>query len=138
MMKNFHINFYNIICILTSALFAYLFFTLLFSTDSFIRDLGVQPCESSLIAGRRTSMFMLGISVLMFGSINLPNSRARQTICLAIGITMLGLACMGSYEFIRGSVNSSILTAVTIETLLGTSFIITFFINKIIKTKKQK
>lgn len=134
MIQKLHFSFFKILSILTSALFAYLFFTLLFNTDTFIRDLGVQSCESTLIAGRRTSIFMLGISVLMFGSINIPNSKARQVICLATGITMLGLACMGSYEYIRGSVNSSILTAITIESILGISFIIIFFINS--RTKK--
>jgi hypothetical protein len=133
MIKKLHLNFFKIVSIFTSVLFAYLFFTLLLNTDSFIRDLGVQPCESSLIAGRRSSIFMLGISVLMLGSINLPNSKARQVICLATGITMFGLACMGSYEFIRGTVNTSILTAITIETILGISFMIIFFINSMTK-----
>jgi hypothetical protein len=133
MIKKLHLNFFKIVSLLTFLLFAYLFFTLLFNSDSFIRGLGIQPCESSLFLGRRASIFMLGISVLMLGSINLPNSKARQVICLATGITMFGLACMGSYEFIRGTVNSSILTAITIETILGITFAIIFFINSMTK-----
>ena len=133
MIKKLNLNLFKIVSLLTSVLFAYLFFTLLFNSDSFIRGLGIQSCESSLFIGRRASIFMLGISILMLGSINLPNSKARQVICLATGITMFGLACMGSYEFIRGTVNSSILMAITIETILGISFGIIFFINRIVK-----
>ena len=82
---------------------------------------------------QRASIFMLGIAVLMIGSIPLPHSKARQIICLATGITMLGLACMGSVEFFKGTVNSSILTAIIVETIIGISFGILFFTNK--KTK---
>jgi hypothetical protein len=76
---------------------------------------------------------MMGISVLMFGSRNLPHSKARQIIFLATGIIMTGLACIGSYELIMNNVNSSILTAIFIETISGVSFIILFLINR--KTK---
>jgi len=72
-------------------------------------------------------MFMLGISVLMFGARNLPPSKARQIICMATGISMFGLSCMGSYEFIRGAVNSSIFIAIIIETILWISFGIILF-----------
>lgn len=67
-------------------------------------------------------MFMLGISVLMFGARDLPHSKARQIICMATGIIMFGLSCMGGYEFIREAVNSSIFIAIIIETILWISF----------------
>ena len=43
---------------------------------------------------------------------------------------MLGLACMGSYELIKGTVNSSMLVAISIETVLGVSFILTLVYSK--------
>jgi N-acetylmuramic acid 6-phosphate (MurNAc-6-P) etherase len=73
---------------------------------------------------------MLGISILAFCSRNLPYSKARQSICLSIGITFIGLACTGSYELIIGTVNYSILTAIGIEIILGFSFLIILFINR--------
>jgi hypothetical protein len=70
----------------------------------------------------------------MFCSKDFPPSKPRQVICLATGITMLGLACMGSYELIMSNVNSSILTAIIIETLLGACFGIVIYINRNIET----
>jgi hypothetical protein len=128
-MKKPILNLYKTVCLVNSVLFAFLFSRLLLNPDSFITGLGLQPCESAFILARRASIFMLGISVLMFGSRNLPHSKARQIICLATGITMSGLSCMGSYEFIRGTVNSSILTAIFIEAIIAISFGIIFFRN---------
>jgi len=115
-------RFFKIVTILTSALFAYLFILLLTNSGSFLKDIGLQSSIATFVLARRASIFMLGISVLMFGARNLPHSQARQIICLATGITMFGLSCMGSYEFIRGAVNSSIFIAIIIETILWISF----------------
>lgn len=127
-------NFFKIISVVTSLLFIYLFFQLFINSDAFVTGLGLHPSETVSILCRRTSMFMLGISLLMLGSINLQPSKARQNISLATGITMIGLACMGSFELIRGTVNTSMLTAITIETILGTSFLILFFKYRRVKT----
>jgi hypothetical protein len=70
---------------------------------------------------------MLGISILLFFSRTLPDSKARQFICLSTGITMIGLACTGIYEYFMGTVNLSIFIAITIETILGILFLIIFF-----------
>jgi len=115
-------SFYKIVCIATSVLFVYLFSQLFFLSDSFVRDLGLEPTISSQVLARRASMFMMGIAILMFTARNLPASKSRQIICLATGFTLFGLASMGTYEFIKGNVNSSILIAITIETVLWNSY----------------
>jgi hypothetical protein len=126
-------NFFKIVSIFTSVLFAYLFFTLLLNSESFLNGLGLQSSLASFFLARRASIFMLGISVLMFGSRNFPHSKARQIICFAISIMMFGFACTGSYEFIKGNVNSSILGSIIIEIILSISFGIIVFINRKIK-----
>jgi uncharacterized membrane protein len=113
---------YKIVSVATSILFIYLFVQLLFMPTSFIKDLGLQPSEAGSVLARRASMFMLGISALMFGTRNLPYSKTRQTICMATGITLFGLSCVGSYEYIKGTVNSSILIAIICETILWMCF----------------
>jgi uncharacterized membrane protein len=113
---------YKIVSVATSILFIYLFVQLLFMPTSFIKDLGLQPSEAGSVLARRASMFMLGISALMFGTRNLPYSKTRQTICMATGITLFGLSCVGSYEYIKGTVNSSILIAIICETILWVCF----------------
>lgn len=115
-------TFFKIISIATSLLFIYLFLQLFFMSDSFVKGLGLEPSIASLVLARRAAMFMLGVAVLMFASRNLPSSKVRQIICISTGITFLGLSCMGIYEFINGHVNSSIIIAITIETILWVSY----------------
>jgi len=129
-------KFYKIIALLTSALFAYLFIYLLTNSGSFLNGIGLQSSVATYVLARRASMFMLGISVLMLGSINLPPSKARQIICLSTAITMFGLACMGSMEFLNGNLNASIIPAIVIETSLGISFGIIFFKNRNAESKQ--
>ena len=115
-------KFFKIVSIATSVLFIYLTIQLLFMTNSFIKDLGLDPSEAASVLARRAAMFMLGISVLMFSSRNLSHSKARQFICIATGMTLFGLSFMGIYEFFRGTVNTSIFIAISIETILWVSF----------------
>jgi hypothetical protein len=99
-------------------------------SDSFVSDMGLQPSLTASVLARRAAMFMLGVSILMFASRNLINSKARQIICIATGATLFGLSFMGSYEFIRGTVNTSIFIAISIETVLWISFGIILFNNR--------
>jgi len=132
-MKKRTLNFYKIVSIATSLIFIYLFSELFFNSESFVLDIGLQPSETVSILCRRTSIFMLGLSILLFCSKNIQHSKARQFICLSTGITMIGLACSGSYELFRGTVNLSILQAIIIETTLGVSFLIIHFMNRKVK-----
>ncbi len=119
-----YINLFKVTSVTTSILFIYLTFQLLFMSDAFVSDLGQQPSEATSVLSHRVAMFMLGISVLMFGARNLPQSKARDVICFATGITLFGLSCMGWYEFTRGTVNSSIFIAIGIETILWILFMV--------------
>ena len=117
---------FKILCLATSALFIFLFLQLLLSPDAFVKDMGMQPSAATSVLARRASMFMLGISVLLFCSKNLSHSKAKQYISLSTGITMIGLACTGIYEHFMGTVNFSIFIAIIIETTLGISFLVIF------------
>lgn len=136
-MKKMKWDFFKILCVFTGVLFAYLFLTLFLNSRTFLIDLGLQPDEAAIILTRRASMFMLGISVLMIGSVNLPHSNARQIICLSTAISMLGLSIMGSYELAKGTVNSSILIAIIIETILWLSFGLLYIRNRKAKISQQ-
>lgn len=132
-MKNSKWGFYKILCLFTGVLFVYLFFTLFLNSKNFLIDLGLDASEAAIVLTRRAAMFMLGISVLMFGSFKLTHSHARQMICVATGVSMLGLSIMGAYELNKGTVNSSILVAIVIETILWLSFGFVFFKNRAVK-----
>lgn len=121
-------NMYKILSIFTSLLCLYLFYLLLFSASSFLQSLGVEETESAFFVSRRAAMLMLGISVLMFFTRNAPNTRARQAICLSIGVTMLGLAFCGIYEFNRQFVGSGIIGPIVVELILSASFFYVWFV----------
>jgi hypothetical protein len=115
-------TFYKITTVVTSLLFLYLAFQMLFTAEAFVLGVGLQPSPTTTILAKRVAMFMLGITVLMFSSRNLQHSSARQVICLSTGLTLLGLSITGTYELARGTVNNSMLVAITIETILWVSF----------------
>ncbi|CAM3082766.1 hypothetical protein [Moritella viscosa] len=115
-------NKFKILSTFTSLLCFYLFYLLFFSAHSFLNDLGVEGTEAAYFISRRAAILMLGISVLMFFGRNIPNTQARQAICLSIGVTMLGLAFSGMYELNRGFVGSDIIGAIVIESILCISF----------------
>lgn len=115
-------SFYKILTIATSALFVYLFTMLFFSSDSFMTDIGLEPSMASLVLARRAAVLMLGFAVLTFGARNLVASKSRQVVCLTVCITMFGLSCMGTYEYMNGNINASIMTAIIIETILWISY----------------
>jgi hypothetical protein len=129
-------NTYKIASIGTSILFVFLFAQLFFTPIAFVKDLGLEPTLTTSILCRRASMFMIGLAILLFGVRKLSHSQIRQTICLSTAITMTGLACLSSFEMIRGTVNNSIWVAIIIETISAILFWIVFFKNPGIKTVK--
>ena len=126
-------NLFKTVATATAILFAYLAFQMFFMSASFIIDMGLEPSETTEILARRVAMFMIGLSILMFASRNFPNSDARQVICLAAGLTLFGLACMGVYEYVRGTVNNSIFIAISIETMLWISYAVIIIRNRNVK-----
>ena len=124
---------YKIATIGTSLLFVFLFAQLFFTPDAFVGGMGLQATLTTSILCRRASIFMLGLSVLLFCVRKLPHSSARQSVCFSTAITMLGLACLSSFELARGTVNSSMWTAIILESLSAILFWIVFF--KELKTK---
>jgi peptidoglycan/LPS O-acetylase OafA/YrhL len=122
-------NLFKISTSFTALLCCYLFYSLCFSPQSFLLDLGVEGNEAAYFISRRTGMLMLGVSVLMFCARNLPHSQARQAIALSIAITMLGLTITGTYELLRGYVGNAIIGAIAIESILASSFFYLWFSN---------
>jgi hypothetical protein len=115
-------NVFKILSCFTALLCGYLFYSLCFSPQSFLLDLGVVGNEAAYFVCRRTGMLMLGISVLMLFARNLPHSQARQAIAISIAVTMFGLALASSYEFARGYVGNAIFGAIVLESILAVSF----------------
>lgn len=116
-------NFYKLICIANSVLFVFLSLQLLLTPVAFTSDMGLEPSVATSVLLRRAAMFMLGLAALTFCARGLQDRKARRCVCLSAAVTLLGLACMGTYEQFMGNVNESIFIAIGIESLLGLSFL---------------
>ncbi|MBN1117417.1 MAG: hypothetical protein JXA77_09450 [Bacteroidales bacterium] len=117
---------YKIICYSTAILFSFLMIQLMAIPEKFAADLGLIPGTGVSVVLRRAAIFMAGIVVLTIGIRNLPPSRSRQSVCISLAVTFLGLSTMGSIEFFRGTVNSSILLSIFIELSLAMAYLIVF------------
>ena len=125
---------YNIVSVGTSLLFIFLFAQLFFTPVAFVENMGLSFSVATSLLCRRASVFMLGLSVLLFSARKLPHSSARQTICLSTAITMTGLAFLSSFELIRGTVNHSMWTAIIFESISSILFWVVFLKNRQVKT----
>ena len=123
------LNAFKILSCLTALLCGYLFYSLCFSPQSFLLDLGVDGNEAAYFVCRRAGMLMLGMSVLMLFARNVPHSQARQSIAMSVAVTMFGLALASSYEFSRGYVNNAIFGAIVLESILALLFFYLWFFN---------
>ena len=113
---------YKVACVATALLFLRLAGQLLLSPSEFVIGAGQVPSVASDIVLGRTAMFMLGIVALAASAFRLTASPARRAICTSMCVVFLGLACMGTREFLAGRLNASILVAAGVETTLGLLF----------------
>lgn len=120
---------YRITCYVLALLFLGLFIQFMFFPQMLFDDLALSMDTAALVLLRRACMFILGFCVLAFGARRLSHSAARQTICLANAVMLLGLALSGGYAFWQGSVSSNIMISMLVETSLGLSFLWIFAVN---------
>lgn len=73
---------------------------------------GVPQSETANLIARRAAMLFLGLAVISWSARSAPPSRGFS---LGIIVAMLGLAAVGSYEFLRGFAGWPILLAVIVE-----------------------
>ncbi len=106
-----------------TALFVVLFITLLIMPQFIFWLFGVPQSETADLIARRASMLFLGFAVVGWSARNAPPSPLRSGISLGIVVMMAGLACTGSYEFLRGFANWPILLAVATECAFALIFL---------------
>lgn len=82
--------------------------------------------------GRRAAMLFLGISVLTWVGRNASHSESRQAICLGLATSMLALAILGFFEYLRGFAGVGILLAVITEVCLFVMYFKIWLSNKIV------
>ena len=122
-------KFYKIVSLMTAAAFVYSFFQHILNSGAII-DMGLQTTIATEFIAQRMSIFPLGVAVLLLLSKNLPHSKARQNICISLAVLLLGYAGLGIYAFITRTVNSNIFIPITLEIILGVSYLLIFLINR--------
>ena len=118
---------YKLVHGFTAVLCLYLFTMTLGTPRSFPALVGLSGNEASDFLSRRASMFLLGISVLVFQSRRAIPSTARQAIVLSMATTMGGLAVLGLVEFFRGAATAKIVGPVCIEAFLCLAYGLLWF-----------
>jgi hypothetical protein len=99
-----------------------LFLFLLFAPEIIFNLFEIQGDESAFFISRRAAMLFLGIAAFSWFGRNASHSESRQAICLGMSISMLSLAILGVFEFVRNFVGMGIFLAVATEIALGTAY----------------
>lgn len=99
----------------TAGLTTTLSLVLLLAPELIVMLFGMEQAVAASVLGRRASMLFLGYSVMLWSVLDAPHSAARQSILYGIAVFMLGLACTGVFEFLRGAATWPIVLASAAE-----------------------
>ncbi len=86
--------------------------------------------ESAFFIARRAAMLFVGIAILSWLGRHAGHSLLRQAVCIGLGVSMLGLAILGTIEYLRGYASMGIGLAVLAEIVLGVSYLRVWFVNR--------
>lgn len=115
---------FRTLSILSAALSAALFLTLLFVPDLVFWLFQIPASESAAFLSRRAAILFLGFGILMWLVRNTENSPANRAICIGWGTAMTALAILGTLEFVRGFAGGGIFIAVFMEAFIGVSYLL--------------
>lgn len=82
-------------------------FRFIFSSDSVLKEWGLQSIDLTQVLGRRLGAIYFGLSVLLFLSVT--NFSKEQSIIIGVAAISLFLAIAGVYDLVTGKVNTSIM-----------------------------
>lgn len=80
---------------------------------------GIDEHSSAFFIGRRAAMLFLGLAVLTWCIRKAEFSESRQAVCLSLSVSMLGLAILGTVEYLRGFAGIGIALAIITEAVLA-------------------
>ena len=116
--------------IFTAVLALTLFLSLLFLPEPIFFIFQIPEADSAFFIARRAAMLFLGIAVLCWLGRGAPNSPLRQSVCMGLAVAMLGLACLGAFEYLRGFAGAGIGLAVITEAIIGAAYLKIWFANR--------
>lgn len=110
---------FNKVSIATSVVSISLCMVLLFVPSVMFMLFDISENSSAIFMGKRLAMLFLCLSIISWVGRNAQHSESRQSICIGLSISLLGLGLLGIYEYIISSAGVGIFLAICIEILLA-------------------
>lgn len=110
---------YKTLNLITTGISVVLSTLLLFLPEAVFLLFGVHGNEAAYFISRRASMFFIGYAIICYFSRDANPSQSRRSISAGVGVSMLGFAILGGFEFLRGFAGPGIFLAVSAEVFLA-------------------
>ncbi len=110
-------KFFYAACLVSGLMQAFLCYALLTDPQGMIGSFGIETNGSVAFVARRAAILFLGLSALSFAGLLLKYQ--KRMVAFALSTPWLGMACLGLFEHLRGTVGSEIYPAMAIETAIG-------------------
>lgn len=113
--------------IFTAMLSLILCLSLLFLPEPIFFIFQIAEADSAFFIARRAAMLFLGIAVLCWLGKDALNSPSRQSVCIGLAVAMLGLASLGTFEYLQSNAGAGIGLAVITEAIIGIAYLRIWF-----------
>ena len=110
-------------CLIAAIILSALSITLLFIPGLIFWLFSMSHDLGGAIISRRTAMLFAGLALLAWRARDLERSRATDAIFQAFVVVMAGLACVGLFEYLRGTVGIGIFLAIIVELFFAAAFV---------------
>jgi hypothetical protein len=113
---------FKTITTITAILSFILFIFALFFPELLAMLFQIEGNEAAYFVARRTSILFIGLAILLWLIRNSSHSSSIQAVCAGMSFLWIGLAILGSIEFLRGYAGIGIIPPIIMESLLGISY----------------
>ena len=100
----------------------------IFSSDSILKEWGLQSIDSTQVLGRRLGAIYFGLTVLLL--LSLTNMSKSQIVIIGVSSISGFLAISGILELMAGRVNTGIIRSIIAEVFLCLILVSTLFTKK--------
>lgn len=125
---------YRPFALAVAALTAVLAGTLFFVPDTIVVSFGLEPTVSASFLARRAAVLFLGFAVLAVASLD-PRGPAPRPFLACVAVSMLGLAILGTAEFLRGVASAGIGPAIVTEIIVGGGAVILLMLDRRVRPR---
>ena len=110
---------YRTVAATCAALFTVLALCLLAAPSVLFWLFSQDPSASAEFLAKRAAVLFVGLALLLLWTKDHPPSETRKSIANAIAVSMLLLAALGLFEWVRGNTGAGVIFAVVTEALIA-------------------